>query len=80
MEIKVLGTGCSRCKELNKRVLAAVAGLGLPADVEKVEEIQKIVAYGILATPALVVNGKVKCSGRVPRPEEIAGWLREEPA
>jgi len=77
MEIKVLGTGCPKCKELEKRTVNALAELGLTADVEKVTDIRKIMEYGILTTPGLVINGKVVSSGRIPRPEEIKGWIEE---
>ncbi|MHB8094953.1 MAG: thioredoxin family protein [Candidatus Aminicenantales bacterium] len=77
MEIKVLGTGCPKCKELEKRTVNALAELGLTADVEKVTDIRKIMEYGILTTPGLVINGRVVSSGRIPRPEEIKAWIQE---
>lgn len=80
MEIKVLGMGCPKCKEVVKRVDAALAELNIPADVEKVTDIKKIMAYGILATPGLVINGKVKCSGRIPKLEDIKTWIHEAAA
>ncbi|MGE5423555.1 MAG: thioredoxin family protein [Ignavibacteriales bacterium] len=78
MEIKVLGTGCAKCKQLEKDVFNALAELDLAADVEKVEDIKKIMAYKVMSTPALVVNGKVKVAGRVPRPDELKTLLNEE--
>jgi len=78
MEIKVLGTGCPKCQEVEKRVKNALAELNVAADVEKVTDIKKIMAFGILATPGLVINSKVKSSGRIPRPEEIKDWIRGE--
>jgi len=77
MDIKILGPGCSRCKELQKRTAGVVAELGLATDVEKVEDIQKMISYGILSTPALVINGKVKCAGRIPSAAEIKTWILE---
>ncbi len=77
MEIKVLGTGCPKCKELEKRTVNALAELGFTAGVEKVTDIRKIMEYGILTTPGLVINGKVVSSGRIPRPEEIKAWIQE---
>ena len=66
MEIKILGTGCPKCKVLEKTTRDAVAELGIDADISKVEDIVKIMTYGILHTPGLVINGKVVLSGRVP--------------
>jgi small redox-active disulfide protein 2 len=71
MEIKVLGTGCANCKSLERTVRRAVEEMGIEARVVKVEEIQKIIAYGIMRTPALVVDEKVVLSGRVPSVKEM---------
>lgn len=71
MEIKILGTGCPRCKTLEKTTRDAVAELGINADVSKVEDIVKIMSYGILHTPGLVIDGKVVLSGRVPSAAEV---------
>lgn len=71
MEIKILGTGCTNCKNLQKSVINALVELNIEADVEKVEDIQKIVSYGIMRTPGLVINGKVVISGRIPNSNEI---------
>ena len=77
MEIKVLGPGCPKCGEVEKRVKLALAELNIAADVEKVTDIKAMMSYGILATPGLVINGKIKCAGRAPRHEEIKAWIRE---
>ena len=71
MQIKVLGTGCANCKNLEKATINAVAELNLAAEVIKEEDIQKIMAYGIMRTPALVIDEKVVISGRVPSVAEI---------
>jgi len=71
MEIKVLGTGCPRCKALEKMVINSLAELNVPADVSKVEDIVKIMSYGIMHTPGLVINDKVVLSGRLPSQTEI---------
>jgi len=71
MEIKILGPGCSNCKALEKTVFNSLAELDIAADVSKVEDIMKIMEYGIMHTPALVINEKVVMSGRVPSSAEI---------
>lgn len=71
MEIKILGTGCARCKTLEKLTRDAVAEAGITAEIEKVEDIVKIMAYGVMNTPALVINQKVVLSGRIPSIAEI---------
>ncbi|MRR34540.1 thioredoxin family protein [bacterium] len=75
MKIEVLGAGCAKCKTLYENVKKAVAMSGKEAEVVKVEEIQKIMKYGVLSTPALVIDGVVKFSGKVASPEEIRGML-----
>lgn len=77
MEIKVLGPGCSRCSQLEKEVINTLAEMDLDANVEKVQDIQQIMNYKIMSTPALVINGQVKAAGRVPKREEIKNWLKE---
>lgn len=75
MEIKVLGTGCAKCKKLYEEVLKAVEAAGISASVEKVEDIKKIMEYDVMITPALVINGEVKASGRVPTVSEMVTWI-----
>lgn len=76
MEIKVLGTGCcGKCEQLEKTVREAVAELGLDAEVEKVTELTDIMAYGIMSTPGLVVNGEVRLAGRLPKVAEVKSIL-----
>jgi len=74
-KIEILGMGCASCNKLYENVLAAVRMSGREVQVAKVEDIQKIVAYGVLSTPALVVDGMVKVVGKVPKPEEIKQWI-----
>ena len=71
MEIKILGTGCPKCKTLEKLTREVVEQNGIPANITKVEDIMEIMKYGIMTTPALVVNEKVEIKGRVPSSEEI---------
>ena len=77
MKIIILGPGCPRCHEVEKRTINALAELGIAADVEKVSDIKRIMEFNILSTPGLVVDGKVVCSGRIPRLEEIKAWIQE---
>ncbi|NLI92554.1 MAG: thioredoxin family protein [Peptococcaceae bacterium] len=75
MIIKILGTGCSNCKKLEANAREAVKELGIEAAVEKVEDIKAIMAYGVMKTPALVVDEQVKIMGRVPSVEDIKKYL-----
>lgn len=71
MKIEVLGPGCPKCEKLMANTQAAVKDLGIAAEVHKVTDIAKFMSYGVMLTPALVVDGKVKCAGKVPSAEEI---------
>ncbi|HEX2919877.1 MAG TPA: thioredoxin family protein [Bacteroidales bacterium] len=71
MEIKILGPGCPKCKTLEKVTLNVVSELGIAADIQKEEDIVKIMGYGIMHTPGLVINGKVVSSGRVLSSKEV---------
>ena len=75
MDVKVLGTGCAKCKKLYAEAEKAVAASGVPAALSKVEKIDEIMKYGVMSTPALVIEGEVKCSGRIPPAAEIVSWL-----
>ena len=77
MEIKVLGTGCTKCKTLESVTRQAADELQLNATIEKVEDIQKIMGYGIMRTPGLVINGKVVLSGQVPKVKELKEILTQ---
>lgn len=71
MEIKILGTGCPKCKSLEKVTRDVVEANGFDAEISKVEDIMEIMSYSVMSTPALVVNGKVEIKGRVPSADEI---------
>lgn len=75
MKIKILGMGCSKCKILYENAKKAVEEKGVQAEVIKVEDIDKITEYGVMMTPALVVDGEVKSSGKILSSEEIKKWL-----
>jgi len=75
MNIKILGTGCARCKSLEQVTRNVVAEMGITADIIKEEDIVKIMNYGVLQTPALVIDEKIALSGRVPSSTEIKELL-----
>jgi len=77
MNIKVLGSGCAKCKTLERITKEAVEELSLDASVEKIEDIQKIMEYGVMFTPALVIDGKVAFSGKVPKLKEMKKILTQ---
>jgi len=72
MKIEVLGTGCAKCKALEKNVLEAIAKAGKFAQVEKVEDLTKIMEYGVMSTPGLVIDGKVVSTGKLLTVDEVA--------
>jgi len=76
MEIKVLGPGCAKCEQTEKVVKEAVAESGVEANVEKVTDIMKIAGYGVMGTPAVVVDGDVKSVGKIPNKEDILNWIK----
>jgi small redox-active disulfide protein 2 len=75
MQIKVLGTGCPKCKKLYAEAEKAIAASGVDAELEKVEKIDDIMSYGVMITPALVIDGAVKSSGRIALAAEISAWI-----
>ena len=76
MEIKVCGPGCANCQQTQKAVEAAVAARGIDATVTKVTDFADMAKMGIFSTPAVVIDGEVKCVGRVPKQAEIEAWLK----
>ena len=75
MQVKILGTGCPKCNQLEQRVRKVVEENQLNADIEKVTEVNDILEYGIMMTPGLVVEGTVKSSGKLPSETDILSWL-----
>jgi len=75
MEIKVLGPGCPKCHEAEKLVREVVAEQGMDATVVKVSDFQEIARMGVFSTPAVAVDGNVKCVGKVPTKAEVAAWI-----
>jgi len=76
MKIEILGMGCANCNKLYENALEAVKLSGKEVEVAKVEDIKKIMGYGVLSTPALVIDGVVKVAGKIPKVEEIKGWIK----
>ena len=75
MEIKVCGPGCAACDKAQKNVEAALAHLGIEATVIKVTDFQEIAQMGVFSTPAVVIDGEVKCVGHAPKQKEVEQWL-----
>lgn len=78
MVIKILGSGCPNCKRLEQLAQEVAKEMGVNAAFEKVQDIQKIMSYGIMSTPALVIDEKVKVYGKVPNKETIKKYIEEE--
>ena len=76
MKIQVLGTGCAKCKQLTANAEKAVSELRIEATVEKVEDLREIMKFGVMTTPALVVDGKVKAAGKLLSPQDVKLLLR----
>ncbi len=75
MEVKVFGPGCARCEDAANIVKTALADCG-GGEVTKVSDLKDMMAAGVMATPAVMINGEIKCSGRVPTKDEVAAWLQ----
>ena len=78
MTIKILGTGCPKCIKLEELAKRAVAELNVDANVEKIADLDKIMSYGVMMTPGLVINEQVKSAGKLPSVDQIKTWLQEE--
>ncbi len=78
--IQILGTGCKKCAQLQQSAEQAIAELGIPAKVENIEDINRIVEFGVMMTPALVIDGEVKLVGTVASPSEIKRLLQQPAA
>jgi len=74
-KIQILGTGCPKCKQLTANAEQAAKELNIEYEIEKVEKVKDIMAYGVMSTPAIAVNGEIKKSGKVVEPEEIKNFL-----
>jgi small redox-active disulfide protein 2 len=77
MEIKVLGPGCAKCTEAEKIMRGAVEEAGVAATIEKISDFQEIAKHGVFSTPAVVIDGQIKCVGKVPSKNEALDWIRK---
>lgn len=77
MKIEILGTGCAKCKKAKEIVDKTVAELGIDAEVLKVEDMDAALEYGVMITPAVVIDGDVKVAGKIPTVEKVRGWINE---
>lgn len=77
IDIKVLGPGCTQCDSLEREVIEAMAEADIPGEIDHITDVKEIGQYGVMGTPALIINGKVKCVGRVPHRFKIIEWLKE---
>ena len=77
MKIQILGTGCPKCQKLAAVAEEAAKSLGIDYEIEKITDIKRIMAFRVMVTPALAVDGVVKVVGRIPRAEDIESWLSE---
>mgnify|MGYP000737023018 FL=1 len=77
MKVQIFGTGCPKCRKLEENAKKAIRELGVEAEVEKVQDVREISKFGVMITPALAIDGKVKCSGEIASPDKIKKWLKE---
>ena len=77
MKVQILGIGCAKCRKLEANAREAMNELGVEAEIEKVQDVREISKFGVMMTPALAINGKVKCSGEIASPDKIKKWLKE---
>jgi len=77
MKVQILGTGCPKCKKVAALAEEAVKELGVEAEIEKVTDINEIMDFGVMMTPALAIDGDVKAAGKIPKLEDIKKWIGE---
>ena len=77
MDIKVLGPGCPRCQQTEQIVKEALSEAGMEATVEKVTDTMEIAGYGVMGTPAIIIDGEIKSVGKIPNKEDIIKWIQK---
>jgi len=78
MKIEILGTGCPKCKKLSELTQEVIQENDISAEITKVTKINEIIDYGVMVTPALVIDGNVKTAGKIPSKQEITEWIKEK--
>jgi len=78
MKIEILGTGCPKCKKLSELTQEVIQEIDISAEITKVTKINEIIDYGVMVTPALVIDGNVKTAGKIPSKQEITEWIKEK--
>ena len=78
MKIEILGTGCPKCKKLSELTQEVIQELGISAEITKVTKINEIIDYGVMVTPALVIDGNVKIAGKIPSKQEMTEWIKKK--
>lgn len=78
MKIEILGPGCPKCKKLSELTAEAIKELGVSAEIAKVTDINIIIGYGVMLTPALVIDAELKIAGKIPSKKEITEWIEEK--
>jgi small redox-active disulfide protein 2 len=76
MKIEILGVGCAKCVKLEELVHEVVKESGVNAEISKIKDIKQIMTYGVMTTPGLVIDGKVKVAGKMPTADQIKGWIK----
>jgi small redox-active disulfide protein 2 len=77
LTIRILGPGCVSCNKLNTMIFDIMQRRGIAADIEQIHDLDEIWRHGVISTPALIINGEIKCAGRMPPPSEVEQWLVE---
>ncbi|RXA20440.1 thioredoxin family protein [Methanosarcina sp. MSH10X1] len=77
MKIEILGTGCSKCKKTKEKIEKLLKQTGVEAEVIKVEDIEKIMSYSVMVTPAVVIDGDIKLAGKVPDEKDVRKWIAQ---
>ena len=78
MIVKVLGSGCNKCKTLETQIQKLKENYNLDIEIEKITQINDIISYGVMMTPGLIINGEIKSVGKIPKDDQILKWIKGE--